>query len=254
VRRHLTGERQKGYAYYRCHGAACAGVSWRGNVLEGVVFSNIARIRLTEREVGDIRDLVEHEYRARQGEQGRLKASLVLRLQHLDDRLTRLTDLLIDEAIDQPTFAVRKEKLLLERQRILDEMRRADHASPLQDLFDEFERENSKLVRYESLTDDEKRELIDFICSNFSVRGKTPTFTLRSPYFELAKLEQDVECGHHRDDVRTRSKKIFEIIKSLADKEFRDGDMKHIIPLDRLNGALELECNGNRPVGSPRSP
>ena len=223
TRRTLTGEHQKGHVYYRCHGVACAGVSWRGDVLEDVVLVNIARILFTEREIGDIRDLVEDEYKTNWDDQTLLKASLGLRLQHLDDRVTRLTNLLIDAAIDQPTYATRKEQLLMERQGILEDQQRAERRSPLQDLFEKFERENNELVRYEFLVDDEKRELIDIVCSNFSVHEKFPTFTLRSPYFEIAELEQDDECAHYRDDLRT--KQVFDILKSIAEKKINGGDI-----------------------------
>lgn len=219
--RTLTGELQKGHHYYRCHG--CSGVSWRGDVLEAVVLAHVARIRFDVGEVRDIGDLVEKEYREYLSSRERLKVSLTLRLQHLDDRITRLTDLLIDAAIDQPTFTARKERLLWDRRGIVDELKRADCRSPLQNVFEEFERENIELLRYESLLDCEKREVIDIICSNFSVYEENPTITLRSPYFEIAKLDEPSRCAHHRGDVRT--KQIFDILRILAEKQTgnRDG-------------------------------
>jgi len=226
-RRHLTGEYQKGHLYYRCHGEQCQGVSWRSDVLEGVALHHIERIRIDARGCGDVgtknetsglqdlRDLVEDEYRGRQGDREMLKASLTLRLQHLDDRLTRLTDLLIDEAIDRATYNARKEKLLMERQGIIEELARADRASPLQELFEEFEHNNTALLRYEIMMDDEKRELLDIVCSNFSVSSESPTFTLRTPYREISELENLDECAHHRDNVRI--KHILCILKNIAE-------------------------------------
>ena len=215
-RRTLTGERQKGIQYYRCHGRTCRGISWRGDVLEGITLAHIQRVRLDAGGLGDLGDLVEDEYRARDGDIERFKASLTLRLQRLDDRMTRLTDLLIDSAIDQPTFNARKEKLLLERQGILDDLEGAEKRSPLQELFEEFERHNRELLRYETLLDDEKRELIDIVCSNFSVHGESPAFTLRTPYKEITEIADSPECAPHRDNVRTE--RVFEILKMLVEK------------------------------------
>jgi site-specific DNA recombinase len=216
TRRTLTGETQKSRAYYRCHGRTCRGTSWRGDALEGITFSHIQRVRLGDRDMRDLRDVVEEAYGAQAGDAERLKASLTLRLQHLDDRSTRLTDLLIDNVIDQPTFNARKEKLLMERQGIVEELQRANRPSPLQDLFEEFERNNRELLRYETLLDDEKRELIDIVCSNFSISENNPVFTLRTPYKEIAEIENTDGCGRVRDDVRI--KHMLAILKSTAYK------------------------------------
>ena len=195
TRRTLTGEYQKSHSYYRCHGRTCRGTSWRGDVLEGVALDHITRLRMDDRDLGDLRDLVEEAYGTQAGDAERLKASLTLRLRHLDDRTTRLTDLLIDSAIDQLTFNARKEKLLLERQGIVEELERANRRSPLQELFEEFERNNRELLRYEMLLDDEKRELIDIVCSNFSISENNPVFTLRTPYKEIAEIEDFDGCA-----------------------------------------------------------
>jgi site-specific DNA recombinase len=233
-RRTLTGERQKGHLYYRCHGRTCRGISWRGDVLEGVALDQISHIRMDDRDIRDLRDMVEDEYRSRAGDEERLKASLTLRLNHLDDRMTRLTDLLVDDVIDQPTFNARKEKLLLERRGILDELERADARSPLQELFEVFERNNRELLRYETLLDDEKRELIDIVCSNFSVHGESPAFTLLTPYKEIAEIDDVDECAHHRDDVRIR--RILDTLKNMAEKKF------------------DVAAVSNRPLQRPSSP
>jgi site-specific DNA recombinase len=213
-RRTLTAERHRNHVYYRCHSRTCRGVSWRDDVLEGVALDRIKGIRLDARDIGDFGDFVQDEYNSHTDDAERLKASLRLRLQHVDDRTTRLTDLLIDETIDRNTFNARKETLLMERQGILEQLARTDRPSPLQELFAEFERNNRALLRYESMFDDEKRELVDIVCSNFSVQGGNAVFTLRTPYKEISEIEDNSECAHVRDDVRT--KKLFDVLKSYA--------------------------------------
>ncbi len=217
TRRTLTGETHKSHVYYHCHGSNCTGRYWRGGELEGVVLDKIRRVRIDERGLGDLGDLVKDEYRATEVDIERLKTSLTIRLQHLDDRLSRLTDLLIDNAIDRAAFNARKEKLLLERQGIVEDLERVDRPSSLSELFAGFERNNRELLRYETLLDDEKRELIDIVCSNFSVCGETPAFTLRTPYREIAELQDSEECGHYPNNVRTR--RILDILKNTAESE-----------------------------------
>jgi DNA invertase Pin-like site-specific DNA recombinase len=168
-RRTLTGERHKGHIYYRCH--ICPGVSWRGDVLESIISGHVRRIRLNDRDSGDLRDLIAAEFLSSHADRERLVVSLGLRLSKLDARLARLTELLLDDAIDRNAYNVQRESLLMQRQGLLGELERAKRHSPLQSLFEEFERQNNQLLGYESLTDDEKRKMVDIVCSNFSVSG-----------------------------------------------------------------------------------
>ena len=223
-RRTLTGETQKSHAYYRCH--LCRHVSWRGDALEATALDHIQRIRLDERDMRDFRDVVADDCQSREGDAERLKASLTLRLQHVDDRTNRLTDLLIDSAIDLSTFNARKQQLLMERRGIVEELERSNRPSPLQDLFEEFERNNRELLRYESLLDDEKRELIDIVCSNFSVHEEFSTFTLRTPYKEIAEIDNHEPGAPVRDDVRIR--RILSILKNLAEEQIETGNVAHL--------------------------
>ncbi len=223
-RRTLSGEHQKSYTYYRCHSGSCV-VSWRQEKLEEIIIHQIHRVRFWEEGgdnaladngsgLQDLRDLVADESRKLSADAETIAASLNLRLSHLDGRLSRLADLLLDAAIDLLTFNTRREQLLMERQGILNAIDAAKKEPPLERLFAEFERNNRKLLRYEMLTTDEKRELIEIVCSNFSVHGETPVFTLRSPYKEIAESGEFAECGPHRDRVRTL--RLFEILKASA--------------------------------------
>lgn len=213
-RRTLTGERHKGHIYYRCH--VCPGVSWRGDVLESTVIDHVRHIRLNEGDFGDLRDLIAAEYASSHAARERFAASLNLRLSKLDARLARLTDLLLDDAIDRNAYNAQRERLLMQRQGLLGELEQGKRHSPLQSLFEEFERQNNQLLRYESLTDDEKREMVDIVCSNFSVSGKSLAFTLRSPFKEIAEIDNLDEGAPCRDDVRTKAKKVFEILRNAA--------------------------------------
>lgn len=226
--RHLTGECQKGRLYYRCHGPGCRSASWRGDVLEETVLDQVRRIRIDEQELGDLGDLVREICQERERDTERLRASLALRLRHLDNRSIRLTDLLIDKVIDQPTFSVRKERFLLERQGIIDQQQQADRASPLTGILEKFEHNNNELLHYESLLDDEKRELIEIIGSNFSVSSGSPVFTLRTPYKEIAETRDLSKCAPVRGNVRT--KRIADLLVNITEAAISRGEMPHIGP------------------------
>jgi DNA invertase Pin-like site-specific DNA recombinase len=250
-RRTLSGETQKAKVYYRCHARTCPGVSWRGDTLEGIALNHIRRIRVDEHGLRDLRDLVENEYHTREAANERIKTSCSLRLRLLDDRMTRLTDLLIDNAIDQLTFNQRKEKLLAERLSLQEQLGRTQGRSPLENLFEEFERNNRELLRYETLLDDEKRELIDIVCSNFAVSGKEAVFTLRTPYMEIAEAENSSACGHRRDDVRTL--RIFNVLNAVAEAAIESGERPVIGPAWRRDTQPSPFSPRRQPVDEARA-
>jgi len=212
-RRRLIGETQKGHAYYRCH--VCPGVSWRQDRLEAAALAQICRIRLDEKEFANLRSLMEKASEHQRNSQKKLTTSLELRLARFDSRLDRLTDLLIDGAIDEASHHARRERLLMERQGVIDALKCAKCESPIATLFAKFERQNRKLLGYESLFDDEKRELLEIVSSNFSVRGKNVEFTLKSPYREIAETDDFQECPHRRDESRTLA--MLEVLRRHAD-------------------------------------
>jgi site-specific DNA recombinase len=269
-RRTLTGELQKGIVYYRCHAHSCSRVSWRGDVLENFALDHIRRIRIgtggrgdegtrddaadtDSAEIEDLRRIVDDACSEWQVDVQRLRTSLDLSLQHAERRIARLTDLLIDESIDRTTYNERKEQLLKDRQGALDELSEIHTRSPLTDLFDEFERNNNELLRYELMTGDEKRELLEIVCSNFSVCGKSSTFTLRTPYKEIAQLNDSTECAPNQYDVRTFG--VFDILKRIADEATASGQVAHIAPQVTASDAGRSipEFSSPRPL-IPRSP
>jgi DNA invertase Pin-like site-specific DNA recombinase len=216
-RRTLTGEAVKGHVYYRCHSPTCRSAAWHAAELEQVVLDTLASISLTGEDIRDVGDLVAEELQNEEASVSTFRKSLSLRLGQIDARIDRLTDLLIDEAIDRDSYNDRKEQLLKERQDLLTRLNDAHLRSPLATLYELFERKNTSIFQYETLAFDEKRELIDSICSNFSVSGKTAAFTLLSPYREIAELPISSSSALQRDEVRI--KRIFDILKSVAQQQ-----------------------------------
>jgi site-specific DNA recombinase len=218
--RYLVGERHKGqYVYYRCHGRTCGGVSLNENILDGAAAKAFCAIVRTPEDMDELRELVERERATSSDEGAKHAASLKLRLAQCDDRLSRLTDALIDCRLDKEAFDVRKERLLGEKRGLLDQLEGMNGEPPWLKLYREFELKNSQLLRHETLLDAELREIVDSICSNFSVVGKEPTITLHSPYREVAELARNDLGGPHRGDVRTIAEEILSILRAVAARE-----------------------------------
>lgn len=203
-RRTLTGELHKGFVYYRCHTIECRGVSVREDVVEQAVVSEVERLRVDPFTVDALSVEVRKQARRQEGDQGRLRAALRERIEKLDGRIARLTDLLVEGVVDRQTYADRKEPLLIQRQVLLEDLRVAQKGTPLVETFEKFERQNALLLRYKLLIPYEKREMLQSVGSNFSISGKNLEFSMRSPFQEMLETPIFQECGHFTKDVRTR--------------------------------------------------
>jgi site-specific DNA recombinase len=80
-------------------------------------------------------------------------------------RLERLTDALLDGAIDKPTFDERKATLLAQRT-ILNDRREGDDSTFWRSIAERFELGLTALQGYEPGNDDEKREILKLVSSN----------------------------------------------------------------------------------------
>lgn len=214
-KRTLTGERQKGRVYYRCHGKQCD-VSWREDRLERVVLAALDQIRFPAWGRGEVGELIRAEYGNVQARYVERQAAAKLQLQNLDSRISRMTDLLIDGSIDPDAFAAHKQRLLMERQGLLGVLQQKEDSDPVIQALDRFELQNGALLRYEILDGEEKRELLSILCSNFAADEENVVFTLHSPYREIAELPVLERSGHFRGDLRTFE--AFDVIRKLAAK------------------------------------
>ncbi|HEV2560736.1 MAG TPA: recombinase family protein [Rhizomicrobium sp.] len=217
----LIGERQKGrYVYYRCHGSACAGTIVNEARIDERLHGMFSLLRFTDGDLRDLRDMVEKLRGAIKDEKVEREQSLRLQLSQLDERISRLTDALIDGLIDKPTFDTRKITLLHDRRGILDRLERIESEPSVADVIVEYlELSNVAQIQYESVFLPERRETICATTSNFLVAGKTPEITLKSPFQELYDMRISACCDLYRDDSRTLAQKVFEIFKTTAEAD-----------------------------------
>lgn len=203
--RSLSGERQKGRVYYRCHDRACSRVCVREDRVEQSVLDALGALALDERDVRDLRDLFhEQMQRERQGTTERSQhATRDLKL--IEERLSRLTDAVIDGVIDKATYEERKATLLFERRELRDRVENASDMTFWQNVADKFERGLTAYVGYEVGTEEEKRAIVQSVGSNLVVRQKEPEFPLYFPFNEIRDHSNSRECAPHQRAVRTGS-------------------------------------------------
>lgn len=193
----LIGERQKGHVYYRCHTSDCTTTGFREEALDRAIRKRLEPLMLTRDE---LRYLLQKVVELRvKWENDREKRERALRLQRakIGERLTALTDALLDGIIDKPLFEERKEALLLERREIDDQLSGGDTTfDRIPDKLQEFlELAESAETSYEEGDRAEKRDFLQIVTSNRTVRGKQVEITLKEPFQLIAERAPVLQCG-----------------------------------------------------------
>ncbi len=215
----LSGERQKGINYYRCHTKSCPTKCIKEDDIDLELQRILSRIQLTDDEMECFstylqRLRVDWEIES----QSQVKAT-ELQLNQAKERLNRLTDAYLDREIEKELFLQRKDQLLKDIKDLEEKSKRLTRdASDLPDKTAKFfELLNSLYLTYISGTLDEKRKIVEIVTSNRLVDGKNPLFTLKIPYADLEKRPKMTSGGPQRDKFRTRRQicgQLWEIIIS----------------------------------------
>lgn len=210
----LTGERQKGHVYYRCHTKACGPVCVREEIVEAAILRSLERLRLSESEQRYFAAEVSVLREGAAEDERKEKQALVLRRDQIESRLQRLTDVFLDGALERELFDERKAALLVERREVEEKLKGTDaNNRPLADRLAEiFELSKSAWLSYKSANDEEKRELVETLTSNRIVDGKNVLIELRNPFRIIADREGVTGGSPNRDGVRTFKRLIMHIL------------------------------------------
>lgn len=201
----LIPERQKGHVYYRCQRKLCPTKCIREEPIDQKISANLESISLEpaqhaylSKKLNDLKgDWAQNRNRAIE--------SVEIQLAQAKDRLTRLTDAYLDNAIDRETFEQRKAALLMERRSMEDKITDLRNGSPeLPKKLDRLlELLNSPYLQYISGTPEEKKELVQNTFSNRTLDEKTLEISLALPFSEVAVCVENTAGGASRENART---------------------------------------------------
>lgn len=220
----LSGERQKGHVYYRCHSAQCPKTAVREEVVDDAIQTALGPVRFTNDELRELRLMVDDLRADWKSRAVKEIASANLMLEQIETRLTRLTDAYIDRLIDRDAFEARKQALLLDRNHYQELVARlgADGEAVVCRLNTFFELAQSALLSYRTGNAAGKRDVVNSTTSNLAVTGKNVVVELRNPFRAIAARQSVTDGDPQRDRVRTdgsRLKPLFDLIVSHANVE-----------------------------------
>lgn len=204
-RRCLIGERQKGHVYYRCHQKGCPSLTMREDRLEQSILKELRRLEYSQEEKDYFRQKITSMAENWLAQRENTLAGMNLQLSQTDQRMSRLTDAYLEQAIDKPTFEQRKTALLEERRRLQDQIDglASEGRSAPDCLRDLVELAGSAYLLYRFGLDEERRDLVKRVSSNRTLDGKSLTIMLELPFNLIANRFSDSCGGASRDICRT---------------------------------------------------
>jgi len=201
----LIGERQKGHVYYRCHTKEHLPTCIREEVVQAGVDQLLQSFQFNEEEreyfrarLGTLRS----EWASHLDNEVR---SIKLRLDQIRDRLNRLTDAYLDQALDKTMFEERKTALLLEQKDAEENLAKLtrDGSQGPEKVEKFLELVGDAWLSHELALPEEKREMVNILSSNREVDGKNLYLTPSLAFREIANRSKNSTCTPERDIPRT---------------------------------------------------
>lgn len=226
----LVGEKQKGIIYYRCHTRKCQQKTFREDVIEDVFITKLLRIQFTKQENSYLRQKIKEQYRSYLDVKEAQVQALRLQLDQIQDRLAKLTDALIDGLLEKDLYLERKNKLVVDEQKIKERLNALDtDQSDITKKIEQFlELVNSAYSSYKLANLVEKRELIKVITSNSVANGKSVIFKLKIPFQIVAERPKFPGGGPQRRKDRTLSALLSQLAEYFIDHELSPEELPRI--------------------------
>lgn len=222
----LIAERQKGHVYYRCHNRPfknpprCPPTSVREERLDDAVLRALIKVDLSKEEIALARTLLAEQRRDAEKSREQIAQADQLRLASIQERIGKLTDLLIDGTIDKGSFESKQQALLKERARLAERLTEADEGVPAAAVALEktVELAKSPSTLYKMGSSQKRRELLKTLLSNLSVTGKNVDITLAFPFRVVAERQNSPDGRANRGTCRTWEQILKQLLQQFHSK------------------------------------
>lgn len=246
----LIPEKQKGNVYYRCHTRECRRGAIKEAVIEGELLQKLEKMRLTDEEYDFLRQVIAKENRKLSNETENRRKQLVLQIEQIAERLSKLADAYVDGVFDKETYLEKKNALVFEQQSIKEKLTDVrNNTEEIVKRFDSFlELANSAYLSYKEAKPEERRDLVKSVTSNFSAKGKSVLVKLEIPFQMVAERQSFTAGSPHREATRTFSKlakSLFEYFRNIGTSKDADEFSKYINSKNEKNTDTDFLAMNN---------
>lgn len=200
----LYAERQKGIIYYRCHSKPCQGTSLREDAIMQRIVGDIDCMALSDAKIVALIEMFHVHIADLHSDQEAQEKSLLLAVAQIKDRMDRLTDAYLDQAIDRDTLEARKTALhndLIVLEEKLEKLHSNDREySDKEKNFLELVKRLKNLLELANLT--ETRDTLKSAISNLSVSRKDVDITWDSAFQLMVSEPILAYCVPKRNESR----------------------------------------------------
>ncbi len=215
----LTGERQKGHIYYRCHTKECSTMTVREDLLNEEMLRVLSRLRFSSTEQEELNGCLTRLEKKLADDQQVLIGNMKLRLTSIKEKRSRLTDAYIEDRIDKEVFETRNNDLLLEKMSLEEKLASVEESetSIPQKVHEFLGSCTTYYSLYQTGFSENRREIVRAVISNLLVRGKNIYFSRRSPFKEVENRAILTNGSPSRDRLRTTAELFQEIVERCRD-------------------------------------
>jgi len=215
--RTLIPERQKGWAYYRCHTKNCPQKTLREELIEREFLAVLKKLEFTEEEKEHLWTEILELDREKTASIEAVYKQFSIREETIKSRLSKLADAFVDEVFDKETYLEKKNLLIAEQQEIKEKLNRLsrNEADILTRLKDFLELLNRAYLSYKLGKPEEKREMVETCVSNFAAKGKSLITKLKMPFQIVSERVAFPFGSPSRATTRTVSSQISQIAEKL---------------------------------------
>lgn len=201
----LIGERQKGHVYYRCHSKQCSGNSIRQETADEETARFFKRIRFSEEEKSYFKPKVMEMRKTWKSRREEEITGQNLKLSHIEERLNRLTDAYLEQALDRIMFEERKRSLLLEQKAAEEQLNKLNRdAGQNPDKLEKFlELAGNAWLSHQKALPEERREMVNIVTSNRQVADKKLNLKPSLSFEPIISRFESVSCPPERAVPRT---------------------------------------------------
>jgi len=216
--RTLTGERQKGRVYYRCHKRDCPTKSYREDRLNDAVIELLHGCVL-RKDVSPYLKLLMNKYRdATINADTDCENGLRLSIDNISAKLTRLTDAYLEGLIDEKELKSKRANYTIEKENLESQLAQIQREPQFHsyNLSKMFELAETLVQTYQTSENTQKRKLLKRVSSNFLVTPENVEFKPSEPWMTIQKTQSSLRCAPSRGNLRTIPKIADEIFEALV--------------------------------------
>ncbi len=185
---YLVAEKQKGRVYYRCQTKQCPTKTLREDYIERYIENLFTTFTLYKSEYHYLHQLLLQSEQEGIRIQNQKQVQYKMELSKLKSKSQRLLEAYLENLLDKEEYFIQKEELHFQIQEVKGKMEviTTSKGAIFTEIHNILELCKSPYKIYQKSNPKEKRELLKNLSSNFEVKGKSLSFSMRSPYLELA--------------------------------------------------------------------